>query len=168
VTVGIEPISRGITVNIRYGDEASASFQGSVEQVLDDIRVFFAIPADAIAGLSLSELVINASALARGLSVVSSALDATAIATPTPDQAATPPASAQPAAANAPASASDPWQQASTPYDEPATPAAHPLLARIEQASSVPELQRLWAENQQAFTDPTVMAAWKTRGRTLA
>ncbi|MFI1799874.1 hypothetical protein ACH427_21315 [Streptomyces sp. NPDC020379] len=46
--------------------------------------------------------------------------------------------------------------------------AENSLLEQITACATVDDLRRLWATNQNAFSDPVVMDAWKARGRALA
>ena len=180
---------RGITVTIAYGQgehDTRATFHGSVEQVREDVIGFFGLDGASGIGLNPSELILNATQLAHGIGTLAHGLGATAI-----PAAVAAPQSPAPATAAAPRSAvvaqsrsaDDPWGMAasntaplwpdSTPPAAPpsAAPAAavrHPLVEVIERAVDLDGLKRLWAENQAAFTDPEVMAAWKARGRTLS
>ncbi len=155
-----EPAGRGMTVTIKYGagyDEPWAVFHGRPDEIEEDLTTYFGIPSDAVQGLTLSEIVVNASALAHGLSAVASGLGATVLASQ--PQASTSP----PTAAAAP----DAWEQASA-SPAPEQPAADPILTSIQNAQDIQSLQRVWAENRAAFTEPAVMEAWKARGRALS
>jgi hypothetical protein len=149
-----------MTVTIKYGtgyDEPWAVFHGRPDEIQEDLTAYFGIPSDAVQGLTLSEIVVNATAMAHGLSAVVSGLGATVVASQ--PQASTSP----PTAAAAP----DAWEQAST-SPAPEQPAADPILASIQNAQDIQSLQRVWAENRDAFTEPAVMEAWKARGRALS
>ena len=138
--IASEPKGRGITVTIKYGkgyEDAWAVFHGLADEVRDDILSFFDIDRESVTGLSLSDLVVNATGTAHAVGNVAGYLGGTVIASQ------------------------------ATPDSQAAEPAPHPLLAVIEQTPDVPALKRIWAENQDAFTDPAVMAAWKAKGRAL-
>jgi hypothetical protein len=151
-------------VTIKYGkgyEQPWAVFHGAVEQVREDIVSFFGMPAYEAAGLTLSDLVVNATNLAHAVGAIAAGLGGTVISRdPAPSTPRTP---ANPAQGNA---GSDAWEQASATRP-PAEPAVNPLLAVIAQVPDVRSLERLWAENQDAFTDPAVTEAWKARGRAL-
>ncbi|WP_282703768.1 hypothetical protein [Streptomyces sp. CC219B] len=143
-----------IGVTIKYGkgyEDTWAVFRGSVGQVRELICEFFGFECKYETGLSLSDLVVNATALAHGKGNVSSILDARVIAD-----------------APAPAPETDPWTAASAPQAEQNTSNASAwILGEIEKAASLEALKKLWAANQAMFDDPAVMAAYKTRGRAL-
>lgn len=153
--------SRGITVTIKYGtgyDQPWVVFHGLPDEVKQDIIAFFGLASVSDTALTLSDLVVNATQVAHAVGAVASGLGATVIATEP---------AAPTAAEGTQASSSDPWVQASTaPTEAVGEPA--PLLAQIDQAPTVRALERLWLDNQDAFTDPAVMAAWKAKGRALS
>jgi hypothetical protein len=159
-----DPRGRGITITIKYGksyDDTWAVFHGTLDDVRADICAFFGIASTSKTELTLSELVVNATGIAHGIGALASELGAVVIASGQADAA--------PADQAAPGR-SDPWTQVGATPAEPAAPAEpqpHPLLALIEQAPTVRALELLWVENQDAFADPAVMAAWKARGRAL-
>jgi hypothetical protein len=161
-----DPRGRGITVTIKYGkgyDDTWAVFHGTVEDVRADLTMFFGLPSTSDTSLTLSELVVNATGIAHGLGALAGELGAVVIAAE--HNGAAPPSQGQ-------AAGPDPWTQANTMLAAPAAtaptvPQPHPLLALIEQAPTVRALELLWVENQDAFADPAVMAAWKARGRVL-
>lgn len=144
-----DPRQRGITVTIKYGkayDDTWAVFHGLPDDLRHDISDFFGLAPEDAAGLTLSDLVVNATNVAHGVSTVARGLGGVVIASTgseTPPPAASAPPRPQPEAEN-------------------------PLLALIGQASTVRSLEMLWVENQDAFADPAVMAAWKARGRALS
>jgi hypothetical protein len=147
---------RGITVTVKYGkgyEESWVVFRGpSITQVREDIIDYFGMDRASVAELTLSDVVVNATNLAHGKGNVAAALGATVIKSgPTP------------AATENPASSA--WAQAA--QQEAEAPAENPMLARIAATTNVDELKRLWAENQAAFAEADVMAAWKARGKAL-
>lgn len=156
--------ARYLSATIKYGaghEAPWAVFHGSPAEVRADIIEFFGITAADVAGLSLSDLVVNASQEARGVATIAQGLDATVTASPQAPSA--------PAARPTTAGAADPWAEASaasTPA-EPEPPAEDPVLTRIKNAADVPTLQRIWVTHQSAFSDPAVKEAWKVRGREL-
>ncbi|MFG1602832.1 hypothetical protein [Actinoplanes sp. NPDC049265] len=160
-----DPLASGITVTIKYGkgyEQPWAVFHGTTEQVREDIATFFGMQPDDVAGLTLSDLVANATTAAQAVGALTSGLGATVV-----ESRNSPPVQTRPAASRPPATdRSSAWEQATAERPQ-AEPAANPLLALIAQAPDVRSLERLWAENQDAFADPAVTAAWKVRGRSL-
>ncbi|MEU7905902.1 hypothetical protein [Actinoplanes sp. NPDC049118] len=159
-----------ITVTIPYQSPTgtTATFRGDVNQVRASLVAFFGLERENVVGVTLSDLVVNATTTARAVGAIAGTLGGIVIASG-PETSATPRQAAE----------RDPWTQAQQPHPatEPAAglttppvtaePQQHPLIALIEQAADVKTLQRLWAENQAAFADPSVTAAWKARGRAL-
>lgn len=152
----------GITVTIKYGkgyEESWAVFKGmdnaSVRALILD---FFGVSPSAVTELSTHELVVDLTRVAQGTASAASVLSAVAIpAGPTPTPAKT--------GGNPWAGLDDDTSQNTPPADE------HPfatVLAAIAEAPDVPALQRVWAENQPAFKDETVTAAYKARGKELS
>lgn len=152
-----DPHSPGdMKVTIKYGkgyEESWAVFGGTPQAVRENICAYFNIECASVADLSLHELVVQVTKVAHGTSLIANQLGGT----PIPDKGAQAPAqeTAQ-AATSAPSAAPEPEAD------------PNPLLARIEAQESVQTLQRLWAENQQAFAaDADLMAAYKAKGRAL-
>lgn len=160
-----EPRARGLQVTIKYGkgyEETWVSFAGLPDEIREDIIGYFGLDRDSVTGLTLSELVVSATNLAHAKGNVAATLGGTVIAP------------AQPAAKSAPAS--DVWDsinaagqaRAKAESAAPAEPEKDPLLTVIEQAGSVDELKRIWAENQATFAEkPEILDAWKARGKAL-
>ncbi|MEU7030033.1 hypothetical protein AB0A60_25550 [Streptomyces sp. NPDC046275] len=143
-----------IGVTIKYGkgyEDTWAVFRGSVRQVRELICDYFGFECKYETGLSLSDLVVNATNLAHGKGNIASILDARVISE-SPVQAP----------------ANDPWAAASAAKPEQATDNKSAwILGEIEKAPSIDELKKLWAANQAMFADPAVMAAYKARGSAL-
>lgn len=156
-------ISRGVTVTIKYGrgyESPWAVFHGQPDEVRADLTAFFGLSAEAVAGLTLSDIVVNATTQAHAVATIATGLGGATVIESRPDPSTKPVTDT--------ASTADPWTQASAPQPaQPSKPAENPLLARIARASDVPSLQRIWADDPTAFTDPAVMQAWKARGRVL-
>ncbi|MDH6462037.1 hypothetical protein M2302_002212 [Micromonospora sp. A200] len=158
MSIASEPKGRGITVTIKYGkgyEETWAVFNGLPAEVRHDLMEYFGLDEDEVAGLTLSEVVVNATNLAHGKGNVAGILGGTVI--PSPQQAR----------ANATRTTGDVWAEAAASTAPPAEPEENPVLKLIEGATDVPTLQRIWAENQAAFADSAVMDAWKARGKAL-
>ncbi|AKY03342.1 hypothetical protein FDI80_gp32 [Streptomyces phage Aaronocolus] len=164
-------MSRELSVTIKYGksyDDTWAVFKGTPDEIRSDIVSYFGIMPDAVAEMTLSEIVTAATDLAHGKGNAARFLGATVV----PSQSAP----AKPAQTAAPASNEDPWAAAassapSTPSTPPAPQAEDPnawILGEIEKQTSVDSLKRLWAENQSFFKDAAVMAAWKAKGKALS
>jgi len=153
------------TVTIKYGksyDDTWAVFRGRPEEIRSDILSYFGMDPETQRGLSLSSIVINATNVAHGKGLIATALGATVIEETTTDEPAAKPAS-------------DPWAAAAstTPVHTVAdqAPAKEDpntwILGEIEKQASVQELKKLWADNQSFFSDASVMAAWKAKGKSL-
>lgn len=150
------------TLTIKYGKGYEASwavFRGDTaanirQQVID----YFGIAADQVANLSLHELALNVTKVAQGTSNMSTILGATAIGSADGSLYTGPPHPAD-------------SQPATPPAAAPAQETVDPLLGlktAIEAASSVPDLQRVWAENQAAFNEHSVlMDLYKAKGKAL-
>ena len=147
-----------VTVTIKAGkgyEDSWYVFRGDAEAVKEQLIGFFALDRASVASLSPFETAVNARQIAQSISDVSAKLGAVAIgAVPSG-----PSANAE-AAALGTAPADDPWAEA----DEPVR---NPLYGRIEAATSKDELKLIWAENQAAFSDAELMAAWKAKGKSL-
>ena len=154
-----EPGSRGVTVTIKHGkgyQDTWSVFKGLPHEVREDLISYFAIPEEQHFELSLHEVVVNATTLAHGVGNVAGKLGGTVLSKGNDS----PPWDTSTSAAKG----GDPWAQAKA---EPAKPEEHPLLTQIKNAADVPSLQRIWAENQDAFADAAIMDAWKARGKEL-
>lgn len=170
MTSGSEPNGRAVTVTIKYGagyDQTWVSFSGLVDEVRDDIAAFFGLVCETETKLTVSDLVVNATTTAHAVAQVATNLGGTVIEARSQPSANT----AQPAqpatSATANAAGPDPWTQAAQPRDAAAASEPNPLLGLIDKASDLRALQRLWADNQAAFADPAMLAAWKAKGRAL-
>jgi hypothetical protein len=149
------------TVTIKYSGDRDATwvvFRGMPAQLRADIMDYFGMDPTTQAGLSLSSIVTNATQVAHGKALIATSLGATVV-----EETTTAPA----------APAGDPWAAAasSTPVhtvadQAPADPNAW-ILGEIEKQTTVPGLKKLWADNQVFFSDVTVMAAWKAKGKSL-
>jgi hypothetical protein len=157
---------RELTVTIKYGkgyEETWAVFKGNPDEVREDIISYFGLMRDSVTELTLSELVVEVTSLAHGKGNIARFLGGTII----------PPSEAGPDPAPASSSSNeDPWAAAGATTSAPAAqPAEDPnayILGEIEKQSDVAGLKRLWAENQNFFADPAVMAAWKAKGKALS
>jgi hypothetical protein len=165
-----EPKGRGVTVTIKYGagyDQTWVSFSGLVNEVREDIAAFFGIDCETDTGLVASDLVINATTTAHAVAHVATTLGGTVVESqPRPPAAAAQPVNNNPANDGRP----DPWTQAAQPDDTRAAAAGNepnPVLGLIDKVPDLRALERLWADNQAAFADPAVLAAWKAKGRAL-
>jgi hypothetical protein len=158
---------RELTVTIKYGkgyEETWAVFKGGTDEVREDIISYFGLMRDSVTELTLSELVVEVTSLAHGKGNIARFLGGTIIP---PSEAGPDPAPA----ASAPSG--DPWAAvgsgaATPPAAQPAEDPNAYILGEIEKQSDVAGLKRLWAENQNFFADPAVMAAWKAKGKALS
>ncbi|MEU8327291.1 hypothetical protein [Micromonospora sp. NPDC048839] len=157
MTIASDPAGRGTTVTIKHGkgyQDTWTVFKGQLPEVREDLIDFFGMNRSEVESLTLHDLVVNATSIAHGVGNVAGFLGGTVLASG-PKPADRPRSSA---------SGDDPWIDAGT---TPAKPAENPLLGLIKAALDVPSLERLWAENQAAFSDPAIMDAWKARGREI-
>ncbi|MFJ6183783.1 hypothetical protein [Streptomyces sp. NPDC092295] len=157
-----------MTVTIKYGkghDDTWAIFKGASVEIRANILEFFGMDPETQKGLSLSSVVINATNIAHSKGLIATALGATVVEETTNAEPAKP--------------TSDPWEAASAQQApsastgrasvaEPkvADPNAY-ILGEIAKKTTTQELKKLWAENQSFFSDASVMAAWKAKGRAL-
>ncbi|MGA5019234.1 hypothetical protein ACPCAA_17680 [Streptomyces griseoincarnatus] len=143
-----------IGVTIKYGrgyEDTWAVFRGTVPQVRQLICDYFGFECKDETGLSLSDLVVNATNLAHGKGNVASILDARVV----PETPAQEPAN-------------DVWAAASASKTEQTSDNKSAwILGEIEKANSLDGLKKLWAANQAMFADSAVMDAYKARGRAL-
>ncbi|MEU8621436.1 hypothetical protein [Streptomyces sp. NPDC048623] len=157
---------RSITVTIKYGkgyDESWLVFKGRSGEVREDILESFGLDSDSVTGLTLSDIVVNATNIAHGKGLIATQLGATVIAE-------------EPAAPAKPQG--DPWAnvgstpQASSAWsDKPATSPEQDksawILGEIEKQTTRADLKKVWAANQSFFADPAVMDAYKVKGKSL-
>jgi hypothetical protein len=131
-------------------------FHGSVEKVKDDmIRAFGLGEGDVpFADRSLSDVLYEANKQSVAEYNAATALNGTVIKTKRGKGHALP----------------DPGKTDEATVTDPKAdePEVNPLLAKIEAVPDVGALQKLWAENQAAFTEPDIMAAYKARGKALS
>lgn len=151
------------TLTIKYGKGYEASwivFRGETAAIIrQQVVDYFGINEAEVSKLSLHELALNVTKVAQGTSNMSTILGATAIGSADGSLYTGPPHPADSQPATPPA--------ASTPAEEPVDPLLG-LKTAIEAANSVPELQRVWAENQAAFNEHAVlMDLYKAKGKAL-
>lgn len=148
------------SVTIKSGKGYEAMWfvtKGSPDQIKSWLIRFFDLPYDAVAELTPYEVTALAEDIAQGRSNVATILGGT-IATPT---ANTP----------APTADGDPWAQIAGEASEAPQKAEDPLAGlrdQIANAESPAALQRLWAQNQDAFRNEDLLAEWKAKGKSLA
>lgn len=149
----------GITVTVKYGkgyEESWAVFKGMGNaEVRTLILDYFGVEPNAVTELTTHELVVDLTRVAQGTASAASVLSAVAI----PGGKTDPP----------PPASGNPW--AGLDEEKPEAEAeAHPfqsVIDALKAATDIPALQRVWAENQPAFKDETVVAAYKARGKEL-
>ncbi|MFJ7202078.1 hypothetical protein ACIQWR_00875 [Streptomyces sp. NPDC098789] len=134
-----------ITINIPCGDGEDApriAFSGTANGLREELGSFFGLDRKSVTALTLHEILVEVSQLARSAEAITSGLGAHVV-----PQAAAPTAPAPQAAPTGSPSAA--------------------ILEQITACQTAEELRRLWAANQVAFAESVVMDAWKARGRTL-
>lgn len=149
----IQSHEHGISVTIKYGkgyEDTWAVFRGPSGVIRSQIIDYFGFDSEPVTNLSLSELVVEATSIAHGTGNLAGMLGARIVPEATTQEANT---------------ASDPWAQAQEP-----TAKEEPngwILGEIAKQASIADLQKLWAANQSFFSDESVMAAYKAKGREL-
>ncbi|MFJ7414622.1 hypothetical protein ACIQWZ_28060 [Streptomyces sp. NPDC098077] len=154
--------SGALTVTIKYGkshDDSWAVFRGRPREVRDDILDFFGMERDSVTGLTLSDIVTNATNLAHGKGLIATQLGGTVIAEDAPP--------AKPAGG-------DPWASLGSTPQAASAPAASPeqdknawILGEIEKQANRADLKKVWAANQSFFSETAVMDAYKAKGKAL-
>jgi hypothetical protein len=161
-----------VTVTIKYGkayEETWAVFKGSVRNVREMILEYFGIDFTVVDELTTHELVVNVTNLAHGTGNAAAILGAVAI-----------PAS-ESAAKAVESTGGNPWAGLGDgPAEERLSDSAiahradvaasenQHIIDAFAKASDVKALQAVWAANQSAFTDPSVVEAYKARGKELS
>lgn len=156
-------VREAMTVTIKYGkgyEESWAVFRGDVWQIRADLITYFGINVDYANGVTLNELVIAATHVAHGTGNVAAVLGATPISV-TESLTGAPTGNAA-------------WDQFDGKGEKPAVEAvreaaegSQALISQLQQAASVADLKKLWAEHQAAFSDASVKAAYSVRGKAL-
>jgi hypothetical protein len=152
----------GITVVLKYDKDYAApwaTFRGDQDEVRRGILAFVGLDEEDAEGLSLADVVLNASQHVKALGTTGRSLGATVV---------------RPPAAGTLAACDDVWDQvgrAAPPAkaEKPAEPSPVELmLKRIESTGDISGLQRLWAENRNLFDENgDLLSAWKARGRAI-
>jgi hypothetical protein len=147
-------------VTIKYDkghDSTWAVFRGETVLVLrDQIVEFFNIDKEFAASLTLHELTQNATQQAHGVATAVRGLGGTVVPA---QRTATKTDEAQ--------TGGDAWAQAEAGAAKEGEDPLAFYYAGVEAATSRPELKKFWAENQQAFEDEALMAAYKAKGKAL-
>lgn len=161
-------MSDEITITIKYGkgyDDSWAVFRGTPAELRANILDFYGMDPDSQRGLSLSSVVVNATNIAQGKSLVATQLGGAVIAE-TKNEAEPAKPTDDPWAAAASAQSSAPASSASV-----AKPSEDPnayILGEIAKQTTVEGLKKVWAANQSFFANPDVMASWKAKGKALS
>lgn len=139
------------TVTIKYGkgyDETWGVFRGSVEAIRAQLIAYFEIPEADHEGLSVHDLVLNATRLAQSTSAAAVGLGGKVLAK-----------------GDAPASGG--WAKAAAGLS-PAEPERNPLYGLIEACADREALKDVYARNVDTFkADAELLAAWKAKGKAL-
>lgn len=142
------------SVTFKYGkgyDETWVVFKGNPAIVRDDIISYFGLSKSDYEGVQTDQLVRDATNIAHGKAaqLVATALGGEVVKEEAVDTPTAPSSESAPAAK---AEESD-----SNKY----------ILDQIEAQTSVDGLKRLYAENKDFFAEPSVLTAWKTKGKAL-
>ena len=149
---------RGVSTTIKNGkgyEESWHGFTGLPDDVREDIINYFGLDRASVTGMSTFEVSIVAERIAHSAKNAVRTLGGTPVK---------PADQVDPAAEPA---GSDPWAETSATPAQAPVEGPNPVLAMIEAVTDVEALKRLYAENQAAFSDEAVMAAWKTKGKAL-
>ncbi|MCG8926667.1 hypothetical protein [Lentzea sp. CC55] len=170
--------ARRVTVTIKgKGDKADpwAVFYGSPAEIREDLIGYFGLDSYSTEQHTLHELVQLAAKIASGAPMpagmqASASGDSEAEAEARAMKLLKDELGARPVGEST--TAEDVWASASSsPADPPwptdDKPVVNPMLARIDACASVEALKKLWAENQAAFADGSLMDAYKAKGRAL-
>ncbi|GGN40085.1 hypothetical protein FHR83_007123 [Actinoplanes campanulatus] len=149
----------GISVTIKYGkgfESTWSGFKGSLQQVRENVAEFFGLDHDMVQGMTLAEVVLNATSVAHGLGNVSASMGGHVIST-SPSSPAT-----------SPAPAGDVWAQAGAASKPAESSVSTWLKGEIDKIKDVTALKRLYAENKAAFEADTALTDhWKAQGAAL-
>lgn len=166
--------TRPLSITIKYGadkDDTWMVFQGTTPEVRAGIIGYFEIDPEDEVGLSLNQLVVNATKMAHAAGRAAGTLGATNIQKPKTQAASKPAVAGE--SGTAPAAAKDPWaeaeQAAPAKPAEPEKPKRNPIYDDIDGATNVkPELAKVWAQHQSAINaDPELLAYFKAHGAKL-
>lgn len=161
------PTAEAMSVTIKAGkgyEETWQVFHGNIWQIRADLIAYFGINVDYASGLTLHELVVAATHVAHGTGNVAAILGGTPISV-------TESLTGEPTGKDAwDKVVGDSERDTAPPYGGSPTPDADPnlaLIGQLEAAESVEGLKKLWVENQAAFSDKDVKAAYSKRGKAL-
>lgn len=156
-----QPGDTGVTIKFGKGyEDPWLTFRGSVEQIRAEVLAAFGMEDNP--ELSLAAVVVNATREAHAMYGVASGLGGRVIS----QSGGTRRGGWSKAAAKTESVAGGQEARNTSPQ-EPEKPAVSPLLAEIEACEDTTQLKRLWAQRQEAFKDPEIMAAWKAKGKAL-
>jgi hypothetical protein len=165
---GTAPVAtaEAMTVTIKYGkgyDESWAVFRGNVWQIRADLVAYFGINVEYASGLTLHELVVAATHVAHGTGNVAAVLGGTPISA---TEALTGEPTGDAAWAEAEKDGKAPYGGSPAADVTPVDPNAE-LIGQLQTATSVDGLKKLWVDNQAAFSDKDVKAAYSKQGKAL-
>jgi hypothetical protein len=148
-------LERSVTIKFQGKDAPWLVYRGTAEEIKSALVADFDL--DNAEGVALAGIVNNAQRQAEALS----AAKGTVIA-------AVDLGSRQPLNMSDEAQAgTDPWAEAAQVAEAPAPDPLAPLYTAIEGAADRAALKVLYAENQAAFGDADLLAAWKAKGKSL-
>ncbi|UFD97970.1 hypothetical protein PQC18_gp32 [Streptomyces phage Pablito] len=156
------------TVTIKYGksyDDTWAVFKGTSAEIRANILEFFGMDPATQQGLSLSSIVVNATNVAHGKGLIATQLGGTVIEETSDDEPAKP--NGDPWAAASAQQTPSAWSGSASAAEPKASDPNAYILGEIEKQTTVDGLKKLWAANQSFFSDASVMAAWKAKGKSL-
>lgn len=140
-------------------------FRGAdVDGIKAKIAASFGMESASVAELTLADVISNASKDAVTVYSVSSSMGGTVIGKTAASKTEAKPAEAKAGSHPETSPAWEPPTETAAPEAE----VANPLLARIEDQTTVSALQKLWGANKATFdADAALMDAYKVKGKAL-
>lgn len=137
-----------VTATVKFGkgyDDPWLVFRGDPDQISEQVIASFGL--EETEGLTLAELIVNASKQAQAVRAASAGLGGSVISQGNGRRNA--------------------WAEAAG-STEPAQPERNPLYGKLEEVTDVAALKELYARNKAAFDgDAELLAAWKAKGKSL-
>lgn len=150
------PSGRGVTVTLKFGggfEYPWVVLRGTPDEVKQDIAQIFGFESASVADATIASVIRDAAQEALALGNALAGLGA------------------QPVRRNSGGSKGGSKSQPDEAQADVAAAAAADPLAElkkaIDDAADIDALKVLWAENQEAFQDADLLAAWKAKGQAL-
>lgn len=161
-------MGRGISITVKYGkgyEETWARFFGTATEVRTDLCSYFGLTEEQGDQFSLNELVIKCTEIAHGVGLVGTVLGGQIQPNGNGPSGDHGPPWNEPSPSTG---GGDPWAGVgNNQSSEPADPLQVHYDA-VKRATTTDELKLYWADNQAAFADEQLMAAYKAKGKALS